>query len=76
MAVGDLGQHPAAWGALHEALLEQIGLDDLFEHVTLVAERRRHRLDPDRTAAVMFRDRAQITAVHRVETTVIDLEPE
>src|SRR5438477_6141193 len=45
MAVGDLGQHAAARGALQEALLQQIGLDDLFEDVALIAERRCHRLD-------------------------------
>src|SRR5258706_14117550 len=72
VTVGDLGQHAAAWGALQEALLQQIRLDDLFEHIALVAERRRHRLDPDRAAAVMLGDRAQIAAVHRVEAPPVD----
>src|SRR2546423_13555698 len=62
MAVGDLGQHAAARGALQEALLQQIGLDDLFEDVALIAERRRHRLDADWAAAVMLRDRAEVAA--------------
>src|SRR5438045_9110123 len=74
MPVGDLGQHAAARGALQEALLQQIGLDDLFEDVALIAERRRHRLDADRAAAVMLGDRAQIAAVQRIEAAMIDFE--
>ena len=53
MAEGVPGQHAAARRALHEALLHQIGLDHLLDHVALVAERRGHGLDPDRTAAVI-----------------------
>src|SRR5437773_12433114 len=44
VAKGDLGQHPAARRALHEALLHEVGFDDLLEHVALLAERGRHRL--------------------------------
>src|SRR6267154_1450285 len=46
VAIGDLGQHAAAWGALQEALLQQIRLEWRFEHVALLDERRRHGLDP------------------------------
>src|SRR6266550_5722157 len=74
MPVGDLGQHAAARGALQEALLQQIGLDDLFEDVALIAERRRHRLDADSAAAVMLGDRAEVAAVHRIEAAMIDFE--
>ena len=47
MAIGGLGQHAPAWRPLHEALLDQIGLDDLFEHVALVAERGRTEMMRD-----------------------------
>src|SRR3546814_1224140 len=36
-------QHTAARRALHQALLNQVGLDHLFQHVTLLRQRRRHR---------------------------------
>ena len=76
MAERDAGQHAAARRALHKALLEQVRLDDFFDDVALVAERRRDRLDPDRTARIVFGNAAQVAAVHAVETARIDIEPQ
>ncbi len=76
MAVGGLGQHAAARRALHEALLHQIRLDHLLDHVALLAKRRRQGLDADRAAAVIVGDAAQIAPVHRVEPAAVDLEPQ
>ena len=72
----DSGQHAAAGRALHEALLKQVRLDDLFDDVALIAERRRDCLDPDRPARVVFGNAAKIAPVHAVETAPIDVEPQ
>src|SRR6516225_7744803 len=70
------GEHAAARRALHETFLDQVRLDDLFDDVALLAERRRDRLEPDRTARIIFADAAQIAPVHRVEAALIDAEPQ
>src|SRR6185312_4166535 len=71
-----LGEHTPARGALDEPLLQQIGLDDLLDHVALVAKRRRHRLDPDRAAAVILGDAAQVAAVEPIQSAAVDIEPQ
>ena len=50
MAEAAIGQHAAARRALQQALLHQIRLDDFLDHVALLAQRRRQRLDADRAA--------------------------
>src|ERR1700736_4125716 len=72
---GNPGQHAAAWRALNKALLDQERLDYLLDDVALVAERRRYRLDPDRAAGVVLGNAAQVTPVHAVEATPIDIKP-
>jgi hypothetical protein len=42
--------------ALDEALLDQIGLDDLLDRVARLGQRGRDRLDADRAAAVILGD--------------------
>ena len=51
MAEGVRGQQAAARRALHEALLDQIGLDDVLDRVARLGQRGRDRLDADRPAA-------------------------
>ena len=68
-------QHPAAAGAQDQALLDQIGLDHVFQRVARLGQRRRQRLDADRAAAVVLGDAAEIAAVHRVEAEHVDLQP-
>src|SRR4029077_9300916 len=72
----DAGQHAAARCALHEALLKEVRLDDIFDDVALVAERRRDRLDPNRTARIILGNAAQVAPVHAVEAARIDIEPQ
>src|SRR6516165_9181109 len=60
MAKRKPGQHAAARGALYKPFLDQVRLDDLLDDVALVAERRRHSLDPDRPAAVILGDATQV----------------
>src|SRR5580704_14173147 len=69
-------QQAAARRALHETLLQQVRLDDFFDDVALVAERCCDRLDPDRTAPIIFGNAAQVTPVHAVETAYVDIEPQ
>ena len=54
IAVDLLGHEPPARRALHEALLDEIGLDHLLDDVALLAQRRRHGLDADGSAAVVL----------------------
>src|SRR5215204_2777262 len=56
VAEGVGGEHAPARGALHEAFLDQIRLDDVLDGVARLGQRRRDSLDPDRTAAEGFRD--------------------
>ena len=66
---------PAARRALHEALLDQIGLDDLLDGVARLAQRRGKGLDADRTAGVAFRDEREIAPVESIETAGVHFEP-
>jgi hypothetical protein len=52
MGEGERRQHAAARRALDEALLDQIGLDDLLDGVARLAERRGKGVDSDRAAIV------------------------
>ena len=74
MTKGDPGQHAAAWRALNKTLLDQVRLDDLLDDVALVAKRRSYRLDPDWAAGVVFGNAAQVTPIHAVETTPINIK--
>ena len=57
-----------------EALLQQIGLDDLLDGVARLRQRRRDGLDADRSAAIIDRDPAKIAMVERIQSRTIDLE--
>src|SRR5580692_6667099 len=73
MAEGVAGDQPAARRALQEAALDEVGLDDVFDGVARLGQGGRKRLDPDRAAAVIRRDRHEIAAVHGVEAGGVDL---
>ena len=49
-------EQPAARRALHEALLDQEGLDDLLDRVARLGQRRGDGLDADRAAAEILGD--------------------
>src|SRR5947207_4410881 len=74
MSEGMRGQQPSARGALDEALLDQERLDDLLDGVARLGKRRSDRLDADGTAAVILRDRREVTAVHRIQSRAIHLQ--
>ena len=74
MAISLAGQQPAAWGALHETLLHQIGLDDLLDGVTRFGERGGNGFDADGAAVVEFGDDLKIAPVKLVEPARIDIE--
>src|SRR3984957_6691033 len=68
------GEQAAAWRALHEALLDQIGLDDLLDRIARLGQRGGDRLDADRAAAKTKGDGVEIAPVHLVEADRIDVE--
>src|SRR3546814_10697721 len=47
--------------------------DLLFQHVTLLRQRRRHRLDADGAAAVVIGDAAHVAPVHGIESAFVDV---
>ena len=67
-------QQPPARRALHEAELDQIGLDDLLDRVARLGERGGDGLDADRAAAEAERDAVEIAPVHQVEADGVDVE--
>ena len=67
-------QQPSARRALHEAELDEIGLDDVLDRVAGLGERGGDRLDADRTAAELDRDRVEIAPIHLVEADRVDVE--
>src|SRR6476661_1148896 len=74
MGEGALGEHAAARRTRDEALLQQIGLDDLLDGVARLRQRRGDGLDADRTASVIHGDAAQIAMIERVEPAVVHFE--
>ena len=69
-----LREQPSARRALHEALLDKIGLDDILDRVARLRQRRRDRLDPDRPAGEVFCDHDEVAPVERVEAVRVHLE--
>ena len=67
-------QQPSARRALHEALLNQIGFDDLLDRVARLGKRGGDGLDADRAAAKTERDGVEITPVHLIEADGVDVE--
>src|SRR3546814_20234623 len=75
MGEGLGGQQAAARGALQEALLDQVGLDDVFQRVARLGQGGGAGLDADRTALEIAGDDPEIAAVHGSQPAGIDLEP-
>src|SRR6266700_1580217 len=75
MHIGLPGQHAATRRALHQALLDQIGLDDFLDSIARFAERRRQSLDAHRPAIEAFSDQREIAPVEGVESALVDLQP-
>ena len=74
MPPGRGGEHPPARGPLDEALLQEIGLDHVFQRISAFRKRCRKRLDPHRPAAIAFGDEAQIAPVGDFILLMTELE--
>src|SRR3954447_22237335 len=74
MAEGVRGEQAAARGPLQIATLDQIRLDDVFDRIARLRQSGGHRLDADRTAAIVLRDGREVTAVHGIEAGGVNLE--
>src|SRR5262249_45671431 len=71
---GGSGERAPARGSLDKAFLDQIGLDDFFDDVALVAERRRQGFDPDGATSVALGDATQVTPIEVIEAAAVDFE--
>ena len=67
-------QHAPPRRAADEALLQQIGLDDLLQRIARLRQRRRDGLDADRSAVVVLGDAVEIAVIERVEAFAVHLE--
>ncbi len=74
IGVGEVGQHAAARRALHEALLDEVRLDHVLDHVALLGQRRGDGLDADRAAGVVLGDAAAGSAGPWRRARAVDLE--
>ena len=74
MEIGRARGHPAPGGTHEEALLDQVGLDHVFDGTPLLAYGRCQAVHPHR-ATVEFADhRLQQASVHHVEAGVVHVE--
>jgi len=71
---GARGQHPAARCALEEALLDQIGLDDVLDSVTRFRQAGGDGFDPHRSAAEIAHDHVEIAPVELIEPDAVNRE--
>jgi hypothetical protein len=72
MLVRPRGRAPSARGSRHEAFLQEIRLDDVFERFGIFGEGSGDGSNAGRTAAVLLDDRAQECAVKPIETELVD----
>src|SRR5262245_41687055 len=68
-------QHPPTRSALHEALLDEIGLDNLLDRIARLAERGGDGFDPHWAAVIALRDKRKITPVEGIEPALVHFQP-
>ena len=64
-----------SWRPRQKAALQKIGLIDVFERHSFLVDGRRKRIKTDRASAVILDDAAQHSAVERIQTELVDLQP-
>src|SRR5580704_16792832 len=74
MTEGVRRQEAPARRALHEAKLDEIGLDDVLDRIARLGERGGDGLDSDRAATELDGDHVEITSIHLVEPNDVDVE--
>src|SRR5262249_8601863 len=74
MTEGVRRQQTAARRALDEAFLDEERLDDVFDGVARLRQRRGHGIDADRATTIALRDRLEVAPVHGIETGAVDFE--
>src|SRR6266508_1126808 len=75
MLVSELRGHPSARGAINEANLNQVWLDDFFNCILLFVNRRGQGADAHWPALELFNNRYEQLTVHLVETVSINFHP-
>ena len=73
--VGELGRDSASSRARQEALLNQIGLVDVFEGSTRFAQRGAEGFDPHRPSPVVIDEDRQKASIHFIEARLVHIEP-
>ncbi len=68
-------QHAPARRALDEALLDEIGLDNVLDRIARLGKTRRDRLDANGPAAEVDRDHVEIAPVELVEAETVHMQP-
>ena len=74
MPIRFLRRHAPTRGAHQKALLDQVGLDHVFQRAALFGQRRRQRFHADRAAVEILDDEVEQTTVEVVEAFRIDLQ--
>ena len=74
VGVGVGRRHPAPRRALQEALLDQVGLDDVLDRFAFLADRGGEVVEPDGPPAELVQDRAEQRPVHEIESGRVDVE--
>jgi len=74
MQIGSAGHHTPACGPNQEALLDEKGLDDIFERPALLPDGGRDAVDADGTSVEALDDGGQELAVESIESQGIDLQ--
>src|SRR6185437_2356239 len=68
------GQDPPPWSPGNEPLLQQIGLNDVFQRIARLRQCRGERLNADRAAFVVRENTTEIAMIQRIEPLGVDLE--
>src|SRR6266850_7323669 len=74
MRIRQRRRHPTLRGADEETFLDEERLVDVLDRVPLLADRRRERVEPDRTPRELVDDGEEERAVHLVEARFVDVE--
>src|SRR5829696_7165891 len=69
-----LGQDPAARGALHQTLLEEVGLEDVLDRVGFLADRDGERGEANRSSRELRGHQLEELAIMAVESGPVHLE--
>ncbi len=74
MKIGAFGSHSAARGALQEALLDEVGFDNVFDGVRRFADGGGNVIKTDGAAAEFMQDGLEEFSVHNIQTLRVHIQ--